>query len=123
MADTMRRAMPDEAIAGGFGTVDEKGRICLNKALRDTLGIEAGSHVAFVALDDAVLIVPQDEHLTALMQRAEDALAAAGRSGQDIIDELPAAREAVVLEAYGVDFVREMQRLHERQVNASQMPE
>ena len=114
--------MPDETIAGGFGTVDEKGRICLNKAVRDTLGIEPGSHVAFVALEDAVLIVPQDEHLASLMRRAEHALVAAGLSVQDILDELPSARDAVVSETYGADFAREMQRLHERQVDADQTP-
>jgi bifunctional DNA-binding transcriptional regulator/antitoxin component of YhaV-PrlF toxin-antitoxin module len=102
--------VPDQdALIGGFGTVDEKGRISLSKPVRGALGVQAGSSVAYIVLDGALLVVPQDEHLATLMDRA--ALAAAGMSAQDLLDELPAARAEVVTEAYGAEFVRELERL------------
>ena len=99
-----------EGLLGGFGTVDEKGRISLSKPVRGALGVEAGSSVAYLILDGALLIVPQDEHLAAMMQRAQQALAAIGMTAQDLLDELPAARAEVAAEAYGAEFLRELER-------------
>jgi bifunctional DNA-binding transcriptional regulator/antitoxin component of YhaV-PrlF toxin-antitoxin module len=101
----------DETLSGGFGVVDEKGRLSLARSVRNALGIEPGSRVAYVVLDGALLIVPQDEHLATLTQRAQHALATAGLTAQDVLDELPAARESVVSEAYSAEFVQEIERL------------
>src|SRR5579872_5652163 len=100
--------------AAGFGIVDDKGRISLSKPVRTALGIQPGSSVAYVVLDHALLLIPQDEHLAALMERAQQALARAGLSTQDVLDELPAAREEVVTETYSAEFLREMERLRQQ---------
>jgi hypothetical protein len=39
-------------------------------------------------------------------------LARAGLTVQDLLDELPAVRAAVVAEAYGIAFMHELERLH-----------
>src|SRR5687768_8654488 len=83
---------------GGFGTVDDKGRVALPKPLRSALGIEPGSAVAYVLLDGAVLLVPQDEQLTELGRRAGEVLSAVGLTVRDLLDELPAVRAAIVAE-------------------------
>ena len=51
--------------------------------------------------------------LTTLMQGAADALEAAGLAVQNILDELPAARAEIMREAYSVEFVRELEQLHQ----------
>lgn len=102
----------DGPLMGGFGTVDEKGRISLSKPVRNALGIQAGSPVALVVLDHALLLIPQDAHLAALMERAAAALSAAGLTVRDVLDELPAAREEVMREAYSAEFLKELERLH-----------
>jgi bifunctional DNA-binding transcriptional regulator/antitoxin component of YhaV-PrlF toxin-antitoxin module len=101
----------NETLSGGFGVVDEKGRLSLARSVRNALGIEPGSRVAYVVLDGALLVVPQDEHLATLTQRAQQALSTAGLTAQDVLDELPAARASVVSEAYGAEFVQEIERL------------
>ena len=100
-----------ESLIGGFGTVDEKGRLSLSKPVRGALGVAAGSSVAYFVLDGALLVIPQDEHLSALMDRAQQALAAASMTAQDLLGELPAARAEVVTGAYGAEFLRELERL------------
>lgn len=57
---------------------------------------------------------PKDEHLAALMKRAQQALARAGLSARDVLDELPAAREEVVTETYSAEFLREMDQLRQQ---------
>jgi bifunctional DNA-binding transcriptional regulator/antitoxin component of YhaV-PrlF toxin-antitoxin module len=101
----------DESLRTGFSVVDNKGRIALAKAVREMLGIEPGSSVAYVALDRAVLLVPQDMYLATLQQQAEQALATAGITVQDLLDALPQARDETVAEAHSPEFLEEMQRL------------
>lgn len=98
--------------AGVLGTVDEKGRIALAKPFRQALGLRTGSAVAQVLLEGALVLVPQDEHLTELARSAQEALTAGGLTVQGLLDELPAARAAVVEEAYGSAFLAEVARLH-----------
>ena len=100
---------------GGFGVLDEKGRVSLPKPVRSALGIEPGSPVAYVVLDGAVLLVPQDEHLAVLARDAERALAAAGLTTEELLEALPAARDAVVSESYSAEFLAELGRLHVRE--------
>ncbi len=101
----------DEPQTSGFGTIDEKGRMSLPKPVRSALGIEPGSSVAYVLLDSALLLIPQDTHLAELMQRGADALATAGLTTQDLLDELPTARAEVVAESYSAEFLRELEGL------------
>jgi hypothetical protein len=49
--------------------------------------------------------------LAVLMERAAQALAMAGLTVQDLIDDLPAARKEVVEEAYGAEFVQHLEQL------------
>lgn len=102
--------------ASGFGLLDEKGRISLPKPVRNALGVHAGSTLAYVILDHALLLIPQDEHLEELMRRGREALAAAGITTQDLLDELPAARNEVMLEAYGATFLDELEKLRQEMV-------
>lgn len=107
----MGTAQTEDMLSGGFSTLDEKGRISLSKPVRNALGIQAGSSLAYIMLDHALLLIPQDEHLATLMQRGADALAAAGLTADDLIAELPAARAEVVAEAYSAEFLRELEQL------------
>lgn len=109
----MSTQLEDEP-AAGFGTVDDKGRISLSKPVRTALGIQPGSSVAYVVLDHALLLIPQDEHLATLMERGRQALTSAGLSVRDLLDELPAAREEAITESYGADFLKEMEQLRQR---------
>ena len=101
-----------ETGGGGFAVVDDKGRLSLPKPVRTALGLDSGASVAWIALGGAVLLVPQDEHLSDLAARAQAALAAAGLSVDDVLAELPTARAEVVEETYGPDLVREIERAH-----------
>lgn len=96
---------------GGFGTVDEKGRFSLTKPVRGALGVSPGSSVAYVMLDGALLLIPQDQHLAELMDSAAQALSAAGLTVQDFLDDLPAVRADIFNDAYGEEFLREMESL------------
>jgi bifunctional DNA-binding transcriptional regulator/antitoxin component of YhaV-PrlF toxin-antitoxin module len=109
--EALDRSPAQDPLLGGFGTVDDKGRISLSKPVRGALGIEVGSPVAYIVLGGALLIIPQDEHLARLMERAQQALAAAGMTSTSLLDELPAARAEVAAQAYGPEFLREMERL------------
>ena len=97
--------------AVGFSTIDEKGRIALPKAVRSALGVHAGSSLAYVVLDDAVLFIPQDAHLAELQQQAIQALTEAGITVGDLLDQLPQARDAVTREAYNPEFLAKLRRM------------
>jgi AbrB family looped-hinge helix DNA binding protein len=115
-ANTDTNANTDEgSVTRGFATVDEKGRIALPKHVRAELGVHAGSSVAYVLLDHALLLIPQDEYLAALSQHAADAIASAGLTVEDLLDELPAARADVMREMYSPDFLRELEQMWQAQ--------
>jgi AbrB family looped-hinge helix DNA binding protein len=95
----------------GFSTVDEKGRIALPKAVRSALGVRAGSSLAYIVLDDAVLFIPQDAHLAELQQQAIQTLTEAGLTVEDLLDQLPQARDAVTREAYSPEFLAKLRKL------------
>lgn len=99
-----------DELAGGFATVDDKGRFSISKSLRNALGIRPGSSVAYIPVGNGFLVIPQDEHLLDLMEQARLALSARGDSVQDLLDELPRARAEIVNETYGPAFVAELQR-------------
>jgi bifunctional DNA-binding transcriptional regulator/antitoxin component of YhaV-PrlF toxin-antitoxin module len=101
----------DESIETGFSTVDNKGRIALTKAARHKMGIQPGSSVAYITLDHALLLIPQDEYLSSLLRHAAEALSSSGLSVQDLVDALPQARDETLAEAYSAEFLREMERL------------
>jgi antitoxin PrlF len=101
-----------ESGGGGFAVVDDKGRLSLPKPVRRALGLDAGASVAWIAIGGAVLLVPQDQHLSDLAAQAQAALAAAGLSVDDVLAELPAVRAEIVEETYGPEFVEEIARAH-----------
>ncbi|HEX5418337.1 MAG TPA: AbrB/MazE/SpoVT family DNA-binding domain-containing protein [Chloroflexota bacterium] len=100
----------DVEVTGGFGTVDEKGRISLPKPIRDALGIQPGSAVALILINGAVMIFPQDEQLVRLMEEARLSLEASGLTVQDLLDDLPRVRDELMNETYGPEFMAELQR-------------
>ena len=111
-----RKSSADAAesdMTAGFSTLDEKGRVSLPKAVRTVLGVQPGSALAYVVLDHSVLFIPQDAHLVHLQQQAAEALAAAGLTVQDLLDRLPQARDEVMREAYGPDFLARLKALRE----------
>ncbi len=103
----------DAAEMAGFSTVDEKGRVSLPKALRASLGVHAGSSLAYIMVDHAVLLIPQDDHLAQLQQRAIAALAEVGLSVEDLLERLPEARAAVAQEAYSPEFLKQLRHMRE----------
>lgn len=105
-----------QANAGvGVSIIDEKGRIALPKSVRTALGVHAGSSLAYIVLDDAVLFIPQDAHLAQLQQQAIQALTEAGLTVQDLLDQLPQARGTVMREAYSPDFLAKLWALRNEQ--------
>ena len=110
MSAQRHRESPGELGTAGFAVLDDKGRISLPKPLRGALGLHAGSTVAYVRLNDMVLLIPQDEQLAALMDRAAAALQAAGITVEDFLANLPTARDDVVNEAYGEEFMQDLER-------------
>lgn len=96
--------------AAGFAVLDDKGRLSLSKPVREALGLRPGSSVAYLLIDNSLLLIPQDEHLARLMDDAAAVLRKAGLTAQDFLDELPAARAAVVRETYGAEFMAELER-------------
>ena len=104
-------ASSEDSPGVGFSTVDEKGRIALPKSVRSALGVRAGSSLAYIVLDDAVLFIPQDAHLAELQQQAIEALSEAGLSVEDLLDQLPQARDAVTREAYTPEFLAKLRRM------------
>ncbi len=99
-------AEPDTA---GFAVLDDKGRLSLPKSLRGALGLHAGSAIAYVRVDDMILLIPQDEHLAALMNRAPAILEDADITVEELLANLPAARDATVNEAYGDAFMQDLE--------------
>lgn len=94
----------------GFAVLDNKGRLSLSKPVRQALGMRPGSSVAYVLIDQTLLVIPQDEHLARLMEGAAAVLREAGLTPQDFLDELPAVRAEVVEELYGAEFMAELER-------------
>lgn len=111
---TIESVMEEAREAGvtGFATLDNKGRLSLSKPVRQALGVQPGSSVAYVVVDRALLLFPQDEHLARLMDHATKTLVEAGLTSRDLLDELPAARDEVVRELYGEAFMAELARRH-----------
>ena len=90
-------------------TADGRGRINLVKPIRHALDAGPGSTLAYVLLVDTLLLIPQDEQLIALMERAQ---VAAGGRAHDLPDELPAIRDEVMREAYGDGLMDALAREH-----------
>ncbi len=119
---TIHAATTDANAAVGISTIDEKGRIVLPKSVRTALGVHAGSSLAYIMLDDAVLFIPQDAHLAQLQQQAIQALTEAGLTVQDLLDQLPQARESVMREAYSPEFLAKLRKLRGEQSASREVP-
>lgn len=102
--------MPATEAAVTYGQLDSKGRVPLGKPMRDALGLSAGSTVAFVKIGAALIVVPQDKHLEELMSAAMHALEKAGLSVGELLEDVPAARDEVVTEHYGAEFLEKLER-------------
>ena len=89
-----------------------------SKPVRTAMGIGAGSTVAYLVVRGMLLAVPQDEHLEHLMAASMRALASAGLSVQDLLDELPAARERVYQQSYSAELRAEIDRQWREQHDA-----
>lgn len=96
----------------GYAHLDAKGRLPLAKPVRESLGLTAGSVVAYVRVGEGLLLIPQDAHLAKLMEMAAAALERAGITVDEILDELPRARDEVVSEHYGKTFLEDLERAH-----------
>ncbi len=94
----------------GYAQVDDKGRVSLAKPIRQALGLSAGSTVAYVKMGEAVILIPQDAHLTHLMGAAMRALENARISVDDLMEALPRAREESVVEHYDAEFMDKLER-------------
>ena len=63
------------------------------------------------------------EQLAAIWHEGQQALAAAGLTASDFLDELPAARAEVMREAYGNEFLRELEELRIRLLESDEPDE
>jgi hypothetical protein len=84
----------------------------LSKAARHALNLRAGSSLAYVVVDGAIVLIPQDEHLAHLSEHAAQMRENVGLTVEDLPAELPAAREEILREDYGDGFVDELARRH-----------
>ena len=103
----------DESIGidvGGFAEIDAEGRLKLPEQLRDALSLHAGSVVACFLVNGGIMLLPADRDLVELMEQGPRMLEDAGITTQDFLDNLPKVREEVMIETYGEDFVRELDR-------------
>ncbi len=98
--------------AGGFAEIDGEGRLTLPVSLRDTFGLHAGATVACFAIGDGIMLLPTDRNLVGFMERGPQTLEEAGITTQHFLDNLPKAREEVMIETYGEEFVRDLERLY-----------
>jgi AbrB family looped-hinge helix DNA binding protein len=96
----------------GFATVDDRGRVVLSKAARYALNLRAGSSLAYVVVDGTIVLIPQDEHLARLSEHAAQMRENVGLTVEDLLAALPAAREEILREDYGDEFVDELTRRH-----------
>ena len=74
--------------------------------------MQPGSSLAYILVDHALLLIPQDKHLAELMDRAAQAMERAGLTTEDLPNDLPAVRDQVVKEMYGTEFMEELAREH-----------
>ncbi len=102
----------DEHALAGYAVVDDKGRITLTKAMRAALGVEPGSAISYVIVKGRLVIFPQDQELLRLTEEAAAIVAEAGLTPRDLLDQLPAVRDAVMRELYGDAFMDELARQH-----------
>lgn len=96
----------------GFATLDDRGRIALPKAARKALDLHSGSSLAYVVVDGAVMLIPQDDHLVRLSKHAAQVLEDAGLTVEDLLEELPAIRGGIMRAEYGDEFVDALEREH-----------
>jgi hypothetical protein len=107
-----RRGEEQEPSVAGFGVLDDKGRLSLSKPVRRALGLHPGSSVAYVVVGNALLLIPQDEHLSALFDRAAGAWDRLGITDEELEERLQVARDEVVRELYGAEFMEALAREH-----------
>lgn len=112
MAEQERPGEAEETALGGFVVLDADGRLPLPKPVLDALGVQPGSYVAVIVAGGRLIVAPTDAELAQLMDETPRALAAAGVSVQDMLDDLPRVREEIMREYYGDAFVDELQRRH-----------
>ena len=105
---------PTAEMPSGFGVIDGRGRLTLPKAIRQAMRLQPGSSVAFVAIDDQLLVIPQDGHLAQLMDGAVAALARLRLTSDDLLVDLPAAGEEAMRRVYGNELVDELAAVHAR---------
>lgn len=107
MRDPSNAGMPPP-VASGFGVLDERGRLTLSKPVRQALRLRPGSSVAYIVVDDQLLVLPQDEHLARLIDGAAAALARMGLTADDLLTDLPVAGEEAMRAVYGDKLVDEL---------------
>ncbi len=64
-------------------------------------------------VDNAVLLIPQADHLARLQRHAIVALADAHLSADDLLEWLPGARAALMQDAYSPEFLEQLQHMRE----------
>lgn len=81
-------------------TLGEKGQVTVPKEFRDALGLESGAPLAALRIGSGLLLLPEQERFRKLCDRIADVLEASGVSPEEIVSNLPEAREAVFERVY-----------------------
>ncbi len=76
-------------------TPGEKGKISVPKEIRDALGLESGAPPAALWIGSGLLLLPEQECFRNLCNRIADDLESSGVSPEEVVSNLPEAREAV----------------------------
>jgi AbrB family looped-hinge helix DNA binding protein len=81
-------------------TLGEKGQVTVPKEFRDALGLESGAPLAALRIGSGLLLLPEQERFRNLCERISEVLEASGVSPEEVISNLPEAREVVFEQVY-----------------------
>lgn len=90
--------------------LDREGRIALPPSLRDQLGWAAGTGLSCIRLGDGVLLLPSGSDAADMVRQGAWSLDEPSLPLQDILDNLPNTRREIMIEAYGKDYVEDLER-------------
>ena len=97
--------------------LDERGRIALSAGAQQALHLRVGASVVYAVVDDVLVLIPQDQQLAEIGDRATAILDGAGLGVGDLLAALPAARADILRQDYGNAFVDALE--HQRRASGA----
>jgi AbrB family looped-hinge helix DNA binding protein len=82
--------------------IGENGQVTVPKKLRRGLHLVPGTSVAMIRMGDALILLPQQEEFERATSEMQTILARAGITAEDVLATLPATRQRLFKQRYGV---------------------